>query len=465
MNTTAAPGARLVVVSNRCTVPRAGSAPGGLAVALNAALRDSGCVWFGWDGSIAESTRRVPQHDEVAGITYATVPLQKRDYEEFYKGFANRVLWPLFHYRIDAMQFHPEYREGYRRTNEYFARKLVHALGDDDIIWVHDYHLIPLGHELRSAGIESPIGFFLHIPFPPFDVLRTLPGYVHILWAFCAYDLIGFQTDNDLRNFVDCIERGTGAEVDDDGNIAWGYRRSRAGAFPISIDPHEVRAMVGNGRDVKTVRRLQQSLHGRQLVIGVDRLDYSKGLPDRFLAYERMLDKYPETIGNVVYLQVAQPSREDVPEYNALRLRLEGIVGEINGRFAEFDWMPLRYLNKAYARPTVMNFLALAKVGLVTPLRDGMNLVAKEYVAAQDPADPGVLVLSEMTGAAQELDSALRVNPHDHDGIADAVLTALKMPLDERVERWRAAHRVITGNDIFNWSARFLAELRAVVRQ
>lgn len=455
---------RLVIASNRCTVPRGGSAPGGLAVALNAALRAEGGIWFGWDGSVTESNRRRPRRETVDGITYATVPLQRRYYEDYYKGYSNQVLWPLFHFRVDAMQFDNAYRNAYWGINQYFARKLMQVIEPDDTVWVHDYHLIPLGHELRSAGVDGTLGFFLHIPFPSYDVLRALPGHVQLLLAFSAYDLIGFQTENDLSNFLDCVRRATGNEVDEQGRICWGYRRSTAASFPISIDPDEVRAMIGGGRDMRTVRRLQASLQERPMVVGVDRLDYSKGLPDRFHAYERMLDRYPETIGNVVYLQVAQPSRGDVPEYNELRLKLESIVGEINGRFAEFDWVPLRYLNKAYARPTIMNFLALARVGLVTPLRDGMNLVAKEYIAAQQPDNPGVLVLSDMAGAARELDSALRVNPHDHDAVADAILTALRMPLEERVDRWRKANDVISNNDIFNWSNQFLAALHSAAQ-
>lgn len=452
---------RLVVVSNRCTVPRRGSAPGGLAVALTSAIRESGGLWFGWNGSVNDTSPRRATRTTVDGIRYATLPLPRRDYEDYYKGFANSVLWPLFHYRVDAVQFEPRFREGYRRANEFFARKLVPEIGAGDVVWVHDYHLIPLGHGLRSAGVKSAIGFFLHIPFPPLDVLRTLPDYEDLLWAFCAYDVIGFQTDHDLQNFFDCIRRVTGAKVKKDGSISWGDRKSFGGVFPISIDPAEVRGMATSGREVKTVRRLKESLHARPLVIGVDRLDYSKGLPERFQAYERMLRNYPETVGDVTYLQVAQPSREDVPEYNELRIRLEGIVGEINGHFAEFDWVPLRYLNKAYARPTIMSFLALARVGLVTPLRDGMNLVAKEYIAAQDDADPGVLVLSELAGAARELDSVLLVNPYDVDAVADALVTALKMPLEERRERWFAAYRTIARHDVYDWARSFTARLRA----
>lgn len=454
-----------MVVSNRCSVPRRGEAPGGLAVALSSALRESGGVWFGWNGKVTDNSPSRAATSEVDGIRYATIGLQRADYDTYYKGYSNRVLWPLFHYRADTVQYEPEYREGYLRTNEFFARKLLPQLGDDDLVWVHDYHLIPLGSSLRRAGSNAPLGFFLHIPFPPYDVLRALPGHEELLWEFHAYDVIGFQTDNDLRNFQDCITRVTGARVSRAGGIDWRGRRSFAAAFPISIDPASVREMTLTAQDGRTVKRLKESLADRAFVIGVDRLDYSKGLPDRFRAYQRLLRRYPETKGRVVYLQVAQPSRGDVPEYNELRIELESLVGEINGEFAEFDWVPLRYVNKGYVRATVMNFLSLARVGLVTPLRDGMNLVAKEYIAAQDPEDPGVLVLSDLTGAARELDSALIVNPHDLNGVADALQTALRMPLEERRERWRQGWDTITSSDVFGWADAFVARLEASARQ
>jgi trehalose 6-phosphate synthase len=453
------------VVSNRCNLPRRGSAPGGLAVALASALRQRGGIWFGWDGSVSQNSRRRPAQIEVDGVEYATVPLTRDSYDTYYKGYANGVLWPLFHYRIDAMQFVQKYRDGYYRTNEFLARKLLHVVKPGDDIWVHDYHLIPMASALRAAGVKSRIGFFLHIPFPPFDVLRALPGFEELLWKFADYDLIGFQTDYDLRNFFDCVIHGTAAKVSGDGVITWGKRNSRAAVYPISIDPHEVRELATGGRDVKTVRRLAESLQDRALVVGIDRLDYSKGLPDRFMAYEHLLTKYPETLGNVVFLQVAQPSREDVPEYKDLRMKLEAIVGDINGHFAEFDWAPLRYVNKSYARSTILSFLSIARVGLVTPLRDGMNLVAKEYIAAQDEYDPGVLILSDLTGAAAELDSVIQVNPHDRDAVADAILTALRMPLDERRDRWRQAYKVISDNDVFAWATHFVKQLRQTRRR
>ena len=451
---------RLVVVSNRCNVPRRGAAPGGLSVALTSVLHDNGGLWFGWDGRVSENSQRRAQLTEVDGVTYATVPLPRDHYDGYYKGYSNRVLWPLMHCRVDAMQFEPDFAEAYRRTNEYLARKLSRELRSDDLIWVHDYHLVPLAHELRVGGVKSPIGFFLHVPFPPYDVLRVLPGFEDFLWKFQAYDLIGFQTENDVSNFLECVRRGLDARVSDSGTVHWRTRTTRVQCFPIGIDPGEVTTMADSARDVRTVRRLEQSLAGRPLVVGVDRLDYSKGLPERFLAYQHMLTRYPETVGSVVFLQVAQPSRGDVPEYDELRLKLERIVGEINGHFAEFDWVPLRYVNKSYARSTIMQFLRLSRVGLVTPLRDGMNLVAKEYIAAQRQQDPGVLVLSEFAGAAAELETALKVNPYDRNAVANAILGGLRMPLDERIDRWRSAMSVIQGHDVFSWSSGFERALR-----
>jgi trehalose 6-phosphate synthase len=450
---------RLVVVSNRCNVPRGGSVPGGLAVALTAALRECGGLWFGWDGKVAEDSGRKPAMAQVDRVDYATLPLARDAYEGYYKGYANRVLWPLCHYRVDSIQYRHWFEDRYWRTNELFARKLLPLLGTDDRIWVHDYHLIPLGSALREADVRQPLGFFLHIPFPAPDVLRALPQWHRLLWDLCAYDLVGFQTRDDAQNFLEALRRLTRAKVGRDGAVDWDGRRSRAAAFPISIDVEEVCRMVDDGRDIRTVRGLERSLQGRALIVGVDRLDYSKGLPERFQSYAHLLANYPQVHGRVVFLQVAQPSRADVPEYEHLKARLEAIVGHINGEFAEFDWAPIRYINKSYARATIMNFLAMARVGLVTPLRDGMNLVAKEFIAAQTSEDPGVLILSEFAGAARELDSALLVNPYDQESVADALGRAMDMPIEERRERWQHALDRIRGNDIFQWSRSFLEAL------
>lgn len=455
---------RLVVVANRCNVPRKGQVPGGLAVALTSALRERGGVWFGWDGNIADDHHCEVTQTHLGGVDYASFPLSRDEYDHYYKGYSNRVLWPLCHYRIDAVQYQRRYDDVYRRTNERFARDLLRLLKADDIVWVHDYHLIPLGRALRLAGVTRPIGFFLHIPFPPYDVLRILPGYRELLWELGAYDLVGFQTEPDKKNFLDALRNFTDADVATDGRFAWQGHSAKAASFPISIDPQEVRKMVTSGREARSVKRLQTSLQGRSLIVGIDRLDYSKGLPDRLYAYQRLLMRHPDTNGKVVFMQVAQPSRADVPEYDKLRRRLEAIVGDINGHFAEFDWAPVRYINKAFARSTLMNFLAMTRVGLVTPLRDGMNLVAKEFIAAQFPNDPGVLVLSEFAGAATELSAALIVNPYDPDQVADAMAKALNMPLPERKERWQSAFDVISRHDVYHWSKSFIAELEQLVQ-
>ncbi len=450
---------RLVVVSNRCNLPRKGQAPGGLAVALTSAVRERGGLWFGWDGNVSAGRDRNATVTRIDGADYATIPLSLDAYEGYYKGYANRVLWPLCHYRPDSISYQHRHDREYRRTNERFARKLVPLLQPQDLLWIHDYHLVPLGRALRAAGVERAMGFFFHIPFPPHELLRILPGHRQLLEEFAAYDLVGFQTEADKSNFLHALACCTDARVGTDGAVSWNGRRFQVAAFPISIDPQEVRAMVTSGRDSRTVRRLETSLQNRSLLIGVDRLDYSKGLPDRFQAYRRLLTNYPQTHGKVVFLQVAEPSRADVPEYRLLREQLESLVGDINGHFAEFDWAPIRYINKSYARSTVMNFLSIARVGLVTPLRDGMNLVAKEYVAAQSPEDPGVLVLSQFAGAAKELEAALLVNPYDPDAVADAVATALDMPLAERRERWQHSFDVVSRYDVFEWTRAFLAAL------
>ena len=334
----------------------------------------------------------------------------------------------------------------------------------DNLIWVHDYHLFPLGHALREAGCRQPIGFFLHVPFPPYDVLRALPGFRRLLRALDSYDLIGFQTDIDLAGFKNSVRHGVPGARIARGVVDLGERPTRIDVFPISIDLDDVAETARRGETAMTGKRLIQSLNQRRLIIGVDRLDYSKGLTDRFRAFERLLLSRPEFRGRVVFLQIAQPSRGDVPEYESMRRALNTLAGEINGRFAEYDWAPIRYLNKGLARATVLGFLRIAGLAFVTPVRDGMNLVAKEFVGAQDPADPGVLVLSELAGAARELDRALLVNPYDVDGVAEALGRGLGMPLDERKERWSEMMKVLRRSDIHRWRRRFVEGLEETAR-
>lgn len=454
---------RLVVVSNRIADPKLGAAAGGLAVGVLGALEKGGGIWFGWSGKFtADAEPGEPDRYVRRGVTYATIALNEEQFDRYYNGFCNNTLWPLFHYRVGFLEYNRAEYEAYAATNELFARKLVPLLSDDDCIWVHDFHLIPLGARLREAGIDRPLGFFLHTPFPSFEVLRAVPVYKELARELCRYDVVGFQTRRDLQSFLDAIARPEiGANVDGDEVIFEG-RRVRAGVFPISVDTAACSMLADLDRGSKGLGRIRASLAGRSLMIGVDRLDYSKGLPKRFQAYERLLDRYPDKRRNVVFMQIAPPTRSGVRAYTEIRHELERAAGHINGKFAEVDWVPLRYLNRTLDRRTLMAMFRLARIGLVTPMRDGMNLVAKEYVAAQDPEDPGVLVLSTMAGAAEELSDAVLVNPYDVDAVADGIERGLEMPLEERRERHAAMMQVLTRNDIGAWRRRFVEALEKV---
>jgi trehalose 6-phosphate synthase len=453
---------RLVVVSNRVT-PISGSkaaTAGGLAVGVLAALRENGGIWFGWSGEISDAAAPMPKVFRTGNITYIQTDLSQANYERYYGGFANRTLWPLFHYRLDLATFERDWYLAYRRVNQQFAEQLYPYLRDDDLVWVHDYHLIPMAEELRNLGVKAKIGFFLHIPFPAVEVYVALPWHDRLVQALAAYDLIGFQTAADLRCFHDYLYReGVGYALGD-GVIQVGDRTLRARDFPIGIDAQDFARMAVSAEAVRASQRLARSLLGRKLIIGVDRLDYTKGLPERLRAYETLLQNYPRQRGQVTFVQISAPSREEVPEYLDMRGEVEATSGRINGQFSEYDWMPVRYINRGFTRRTLAGFFRLSRVGLVTPLRDGMNLVAKEYVAAQSEDDPGVLVLSRFAGAADDLDGAVIVNPYDLEGVAEAMHLGLVMPLDERQDRWRRLLAQVQQHDIVEWRQNFVTALR-----
>ncbi|MBV8651437.1 MAG: trehalose-6-phosphate synthase [Alphaproteobacteria bacterium] len=457
---------RLVVASNRLApVERGKSSTGGLAVAVQTALNQSGGIWFGWSGEVVDDDASGEPHLVEAGpLIYASLDLTRQDYDEYYVGYANRVLWPLFHYRPDLVEFRRPDLAGYLRVNRGFASHLASLLQPTDLVWVHDYHLIPLGAELRRLGVDQPLGFFLHTPFPATEVLRMLPNHRELAAALCDYDLVGFQTAGDLYSFRDYLLREARAVDLGGGRLRAFGRVVRAKVFPIGIDVDFVATQADAAAGSRQMRRLLESLSDRALIIGVDRLDYSKGLLARFRAFEKLIESAEETRGQVTFMQIAPPSRSEVPEYLEIRRSLEAAAGHINGRFAEFDWTPLRYLNKSFNQRTLAGFFRASRIGLVTPLRDGMNLVAKEYVASQDPADPGVLVLSCFAGAASELTEALIINPFDRIAITEAMQRALVMPLEERQERWSAMMKTLRRNDITAWREAFmhcLAEIAA----
>ncbi|MEO8364819.1 MAG: alpha,alpha-trehalose-phosphate synthase (UDP-forming) [Pseudoxanthomonas sp.] len=452
---------RLVVVSNRVALPGESRA-GGLAVGLLAALKERGGLWFGWSGKVTRDASGTVHEQADGDIRFVTMDLDRRDHDDYYNGFANRTLWPLLHFRLDLVDYDRSKREGYRRVNELFAEKLAPLLRDSDTVWIHDYHLIPLASLLRERGIGCKIGFFLHVPMPSADLVQALPEHLRLMSGLYAYDLVGFQTQRDVERFQAYVRLFGDGKVIADGQLeAADGHRFRASAFPIGIDTELIARQASEAVNKPAVRDLRKSLQPRQLAIGVDRLDYSKGLPERFHGFERYLQRYPEQKGRLTYLQIAPVSRGEVSEYKLLRNQLEQIAGHINGNHAEPDWTPLRYVNRNFAHATLTGFYRMGRIGLVTPLRDGMNLVAKEFVAAQDGSDPGVLVLSIFAGAATEMKEALIVNPHDLDGVADAIATASGMALAERIERWRALMDQLQENDIGAWRRRYLHALEA----
>jgi trehalose 6-phosphate synthase len=450
---------RLVIASNRVGSSLKGN-EGGLATAMLAAFDQQEVVWLGWSGEVTDAPPGPTRVHREGRLIRMLVDLERTDYEGYYLEFANSVLWPLFHYRVNLAEYGRERWATYRRVNEVFAERLVPALKPDDILWVHDYHMIPLGSALRRLRTDNPIGFFLHIPFPAPEVLATLPVHEALVRALFAYDLVGFQTEQDLQAFRDYVEREAGGWIGGDGTI-YAYGTSvRAASFPISIDTRLVAARAARAASTRQAARLRESLSNRRLVIGVDRLDYTKGLVHRFDAIERLLEGNPQYRRDLVVLQIAPPSREDVSEYQRMRAELDARIGRINGRFGDPDHLPLRYVNRSFRQETLFGFYRASRVALVTPLRDGMNLVAKEFVASQDPDDPGVLVLSRFAGAARELDTALIVNPFDVDQIADALDRALAMPVEERCARYETMMAHLRTHDVHAWRDAFLDALQ-----
>ena len=455
---------RLIVISNRVTTPKPRSAgsQGGLAVALAAALREYRGLWFGWSGEKTDAfTGQINLHRQ-DGVTTATIDLEEQDVDEYYNGYANRTLWPLFHYRIDLAEYDRSFGAGYERVNERFAETVAPLIDTDDLIWVHDYHLIPLGQQLRQRGLKNRIGFFLHIPWPPQRLLVSLPFHERLVKSMLAYDLIGFHTEEWLESFHHYVTRELGGKVAADGTVTVGNRKVKTAAFPIGIDFAEFDEALASEETRAAYGTLKRSAEDKKMIIGVDRLDYSKGLEERFQGYRRFLEENHEWRGRVSFLQIAPPSREEVNTYEAIRERLDELSGRINGEFAEVDWVPIRYVNQGYPREVLAGFYRASDVALITPLRDGMNLVAKEYVASQDPADPGVLILSRFAGAAHQMADALLVNPYSKDEVSDAIREALDMPKEERVRRWENLVDNVRTNDVLAWRRAFVEALQSI---
>ncbi|MCF3946973.1 trehalose-6-phosphate synthase [Acidiphilium sp. AL] len=455
---------RLVVVSNRVSMPtERGARAGGLAVALADAMTP-GSVWFGWSGKRMPATSNAATIVENKGVTYATIDLSESDYHRYYVGFSNGSLWPLLHYRTGLLEFRRDDYEGYLAVNEIFADRLTPLLKPDDIVWIHDYQLLTMAEALRQRGVRNRIGLFLHIPFVPPAVLHVLPSASVLVRAMAAADLVGFQTHGDRMNFLESAASCMGAAPDaTNGFIHQGHRTETIVA-PVGIDADGFAQAAKRAANMAETKRLIESLVGRDLAIGVDRLDYTKGLPQRFDAFGQLLHRHPEHLRRISFLQIAARSREDVDRYQSLRRELDRKAGDINGAYSDFDWTPLRYMTRAVNRNTIAGFYRLARIGVVTPLRDGMNLVAKEFVAAQDSADPGVLVLSRFAGAAEDMTEALIVNPYDADAVADAMHAALIMEKDERITRHAALLAKIRKHTAASFCRDFLRRLKFIER-
>ena len=453
--------ARIVVVSNRVGVPNkdGGARAGGLEVALRSFLKRNSGLWFGWSGKTTTKTEVSVRSVEHGGVTYMTTDLTRADYQEYYNGFANRMLWPILHYRLDLAEFSSSDLAGYMRVNEHFASELHKVLRPDDIIWVHDYHLIPLAKALRDRGHQNRIGFFLHIPFPPPQLIAALPKHERLILSLCHYDLVGFQTECDADNFARYLSGECNMPSRDSRTFIAGQRVVRLGAFPVGVETAEFNRLARRTVRSAFVKDVLDSLSQRAMIIGVDRLDYSKGIGLRMEAFERFLADYQQWRGAVTYLQITPRSRSEVKEYSAMERHISETVGRVNGHYGEVSWTPIRYVNRPYSRSELAGLYRSSRAALVTPLRDGMNLVAKEYIAAQDAEDPGVLILSRFAGAAVECQSALLVNPYDVEAVGATIAQALAMPLDERKGRHGELVRVLTENDIKFWGERFIAAL------
>jgi trehalose 6-phosphate synthase len=466
---------RLTVVSNRLPVvvnrDHEGDwvitpGGGGLVTALSPLLRDRGGLWIGWLGTGTDELVDIPfvgdflaKGEQETGFTLEAVTLTEDEVQNYYFGFSNEILWPLFHDLPSRCNFEQIYWENYRQVN----RKFAHAVGartrEDDYIWVHDYHLTLVASELKQLAARRRTGFFLHIPFPPLDLLLTLPWHQEILNSMLEYDLLGFQTMRDRKNFLGCVRSLCGgARVTGRGNISKVVTPTRellAGTFPISIDFEEFAELAASNEVSDTAWVIHSNLPKRQLILGVDRLDYTKGIPHRLQAFANALDRYPDMRGKVSLIQIVVPSREGIDEYDSLKQEIERLVGEINGRFTEVGWMPVIYMYKSMDRIRLLSYYRTCEIALVTPLKDGMNLVAKEYCTCS--IDTGVLILSEFAGAAPQLQpDALLVNPHDTEGVADAIHQAFTMDYEERRTRMRRLRRSIARHDIYRWVNSFL---------
>jgi alpha,alpha-trehalose-phosphate synthase [UDP-forming]/trehalose-phosphatase len=465
----------LLVLSNR--LPELRSADGGdrkknvggLVSALAPILSSRKGIWLGWSGRTRpDATASELGFTSAGGLSLAWVDFPEAWHRHYYNGLSNSALWPLFHTFPGRIKLSHDDWRAYEAANEAFAAVATRLVKPSATIWVHDYHLLLLGSRLRAHGHKGPVGLFQHIPFPGPDVFFLLPWAHQILEAMLELDLVGFHTQPYVDNFLRCMQSLPGVRIEGTRAIR-GQRSVVARPFPIGIIPEEFQD-TDEGHMSGEIAGLMHAIGSARLVLGVDRLDYTKGIPERIVAFGRFLELFPEWRRKTCLVQVSVPSRGDIPEYAEQRSRVENIVGRVNGEYGEADWVPIRYLYRSYARNHLSQLYRAADVGYVTPLRDGMNLVAKEFIAAQDPEEPGVLLLSRFAGAAEELTAAVLTNPWDAEGTARDLEFSLRMPKEERVARFKTLHEVISRTTALTWAEDFLralaesAEARASAR-
>jgi trehalose 6-phosphate synthase len=442
----------LIIVSNRAPSVSSSGDAGGLVVALKGTLEKQGGLWIGANPETVQQPKVGLTYHKRPDFDIAHFEMSQADHDDYYLGYANSVLWPIFHGRVDLLELKHGFADAYWRVNARIAHSMAEMLEPDDLIWVQDYQLIPLARQFRKMGLKNAIGFFLHIPVPDVQTFKAIPEWRKLARGLCDYDLVGLQAKRDVANFIDIAQHAVGGELISNGNILVNSREVRIGSFPISIDTRAFKQTAMEAEDSLSPCTISR-------IIGVDRLDYSKGLPQRFESYERFLEKHPEWHKRVQFLQVAPPTRSGVDAYDDIRRELEQAAGRINGNFGDVDWTPIQYIHRPLPRDQLAGLYRQSRVGMVTPLFDGMNLVAKEYVAAQNEENPGVLILSQFAGAAEELTSALLINPHDIDDGADAIHEALEMDLARRLRYHTASYDHIAKNDIASWTEAYLKRL------
>jgi trehalose 6-phosphate synthase len=459
------PRGRLVVVSNRLVDPKQPAA-GGLAAALGGLMKETPGLWLGWSGNINDGP--APAADKLPKLPYGEttlvpIDLSQAEHDHYYAGFANKVLWPVFHDQVQHAESGAEanarFFESYEQVNKKFAKALAGLLEEDDAIWVHDYHLIPLATELRRLGCRQRIGFFNHIPFPTLGALSQIPQHGQLVSSLFDYDLVGMQAQRDLDRFHEYVEiRGQGRRSGQGHVQAFG-RMVRSQSFPIGIDAAQFTSQHVVADEGKVLPRMRRERHKRVLMVAVDRLDYTKGLQERLEAFRLLLECHPECRRHVTLAQVVSPSRESVAAYEKVRKEVNAMVNALNEDYGSRDWTPVLHFEEVVDRRALPEFFRLGRVGVVTSVADGMNLVAKEYVAAQDPELPGSLVLSSATGAAAQLTEALMVDPKNPAGMAETFHRALHLPLEERLERHAAMLENVHDQNLPRWSDSYLDAL------